>query len=402
MSVSSDAFQEWKHIVGGAAVSLLNETGQRIYTSAARLGSLCKELHFGNVLAVIDRQALEASGLGEMIEDELQPFAAFTFEDFSSNPEEAEAQAAGLLAAAHGVDSVVAIGGGSCIDVAKLAALTANHIGQVETLIRGEGLADASPLPILAIPTTSGTGSEATHFAAIYVQGRKVSVAHPKLRPCAVALDPRLVGCMPPRLAAVTGLDALAQAVESLWAVGSTPESQRFALAAGQILATHLEPSVLEGDRASRLAVMIGAHLAGQAINLSKTTAAHALSYMFTKCHGLAHGHAVALTLGFVAAANAEVQTENCIDPRGPDFVRRRVTTAAALLDTTPAELPARMQALLTRLKLPATLTEAGVPVEDVDNLAALVDPVRLGNNPRRFTPTELSALLRNACLMIG
>jgi alcohol dehydrogenase class IV len=215
--------------------------------------------------------------------------------------------------------------------------------------------------------------------------------------PAKVILDARFHEKMPAKLAASTGLDALAQALESIWAVGASSESVAYATDAGRVIVRHLVPSVIEGRVDSRRRMMQAAHEAGRAINISKTTASHALSYAMTTLFGLPHGLAVALTLGELTAFNAGVTSADCLDPRGPDVVQSRVRRAAALLGATPGTLGDALRGLLRQLGVPATLEEAGVPERALDELAGAVDAVRLTNNPRRATHDELVGLLRRS-----
>jgi alcohol dehydrogenase class IV len=142
---------------------------------------------------------------------------------------------------------------------------------------------------------------------------------------------------------------------------------------------------------------MWGAHVAGRAINLSKTTAAHALSYQLTTRFGLAHGLAVALTLGHVATFNAGVTDADCTHPGGIQRVRTLVAQCCAnTLRCTPVEMPDRMRSLLRELNLPDTLQSAVVTRDALQPMAATADTVRLSNNPRRLT-TELAAELLHA-----
>jgi len=191
-------------------------------------------------------------------------------------------------------------------------------------------------------------------------------VAHFDLLPRVAILDVRFHRAMPPHIAAQTGLDALGQALESTWAVGANEQSLRFAAAAGRRIAGSLAESVRSGDDEARVAMMIGAHLAGRAINISKTTASHALSYQLTQRFDLAHGHAVALTLGHLASANARAADDRCCDPRGVLDARRRVDDAAGYLGVPPEDLPRVVQDLLEQVALPATLEEAGVHLSSV------------------------------------
>jgi alcohol dehydrogenase class IV len=354
------------------------------------------------LLLVIDRGAVAASDIEAELRLALAGREVAEFSEFTPNPKSEQAAAAARAAQAHGADAVVAIGGGSCMDVAKVAALASCAGDTLDAVTRGAAPPTDAALPIIAVPTTSGTGSEATHFAAIYVDGRKISLAHRSMRPVAVVLDVRLHAAMPQRLAAETGLDALAQALESLWAVGSTAESLRFAEAAGPLLASALVRSAVKVDHTARIEMMLGSHLAGQAINLGKTTAAHALSYALTQGYGIAHGHAVALTLGHVGAANYTVDADTCLDARGPAHVRAQVGRATETLGCTPGELPRVIAELMQDLGLPSSLADAGVPRDALPALAAAADLIRLSNNPMRLSTEKTLLLLEDAWAKVG
>lgn len=373
--------------------SLLSSTGQHIADRIDRLPKLIQS--YERVLIVIDRIAVRASAQMDHIDRLLSGLEHVEyFEAFSPNPTSEQAAEAGRCAARCGAQCVLAVGGGSCLDVAKIAALSANRPEAIEALSRGEASVEAGVLPLVAVPTTSGTGSEATHFAAIYVDGRKVSIAHPALRPGGVVLDVRMHRAMPPQLAAVTGCDALGQSMESLWAVGRSDRSAAYARAGGRLVADNLARSVSDADPDARTAVMLGAHLAGQAINLSKTTAAHAMSYAITQRLGLAHGHAVALTLGRLGQRNAALGEDDCQDPRGDEAVRDHVREAASLVGAEPEQLPDAIAGLLTTIGLEHSAKALGIDASTRRALAEMVDPVRSGNNPRRLSTDDLTELL--------
>jgi len=378
--------------------SLLQSDSTRLVVgSLSSFGSLLDERRISRPLVVQSCEALKAAGASGSLESALEGVESTVFEAFTPNPRCEEAAHAARVAHENGCDGVVAIGGGSCMDVAKIAALAARSPDRIESLSRGEGVESADPLPILAAPTTSGSGSDATHFAAIYVDGRKVSVAHPGLRPLGVVLDVSLHVAMPSRLAAVTGLDALAQALESTWAVGATGRSIEFAASAGRLAFEHLARSVTDADETAREAMMIAAHLAGRAINVSKTTASHAMSYAMTEHHGLPHGLAAALTLGHVGAFNAQVDETSCQHQDGVATVRERVQLAASLLGVEPAGLPDVVRAVIASVGLPSSLSDAGIPRDAIASLARSVDPVRLGNNPRKLSHEDAERLLTDA-----
>ena len=402
-SVQADIRKAVSELNGGRVIpidsvevaELLSITGQEIYFSLADLIDVIAESDAQRVLLVFDRGAVQALGWEGQLHS--SPWEQCEFSEFAPNPSFEEALAASTIASENQVDALLAVGGGSCLDVAKMAALSARTPQLAHQLISGEQISHADPLPIYALPTTSGTGSEATHFAAIYVQGQKRSIAHAGLRPKAVALDVTPQCAMPDMLAAVSGLDAFCQAIESIWAVGANERSIRFAQAAARIIYSSIIPSVVDHEPEARTAMMIGSHLAGQAINISKTTAAHAISYVLTSRFGIPHGHAVALTVGHIAAANAVVHHENCQDPRGVDYVRDQVLSAADAVGATPEEMPGLVHDLMVSLGLPASLSELGIRRDMVQQIVQRVDPVRLGNNPRCFTSDEMITLLNQA-----
>lgn len=375
----------------------LSETRGPRASSLDGLDRLADQLALSRVLLVIDRGAADATGATARLREQLGSRLVGEFDAFQPNPTSDQAAAAARAAHEARADGFVAFGGGSCMDVAKVGSLGAADPPRLVALCEGEDPSGVEPLPVVAIPTTSGTGSETTHFSAIYVRGRKISVAHQRMRPRAVVMDVGLHAAMPPRLAASVGLDALCQAIESTWAVGSTPQSLEYARLAGALVGAWLAESVLTGGTQSREAMMWGAHAAGMAIDISKTTAPHALSYRLTTRYGIPHGIAASLTLGHIGRANAAVTDRNCRDPRGPDWVRARVHDAASALGATSELLPGTVRELLRKLGLPTTLQAAGVECSALEEMAAEVDPVRLSNNPRVLTVDELVGVLSEA-----
>lgn len=365
--------------------------------SLSHLSTLLEQMEMTRVLLVVDRGAIEACGAGPVLREQLGSRLVAEFDAFTPNPSSDQAAAAADAIVRSAANGVVALGGGSCLDVAKVGALAAANRGEITSIAEGRALARLPSVPCIAIPTTSGTGSEATHFAAIYVRGRKVSVADASMRPAAKVMDASLHAHMPARLAAATGLDALAQSLESMWAVGSTDESLVYSRLGAALVSRNLVESVRTASADSREAMMWGAHAAGMAINISKTTAPHALSYQLTSRFALAHGHAAALTLGHIGRENARVEKEDCRDPRGAGWVRARVQEAAAALGVQPQRLPAAIAILLGRLHLPNCLRDAGVSHESLSSMAQEVDPVRLSNNPRLLGVRTLTAALEAA-----
>ena len=231
----------------------------------------------------------------------------------------------------------------------------------------------------------------------LYVDGVKHSLDHPSVMPDVAIVDASLTTSLGPRATAITGLDALAQGIESIWSVNSTPESRRDAERAVALATARLEDAVLRPSREAREAMALAAHLSGRAINLTRTTACHAASYPMTVHHGIPHGHAVALTLPAMLAFNAQVGATDVTDPGGVEAVRAKVDIVLRLLGARDAaEGRDRLLRLMRRIGLETSLAQLGV--HDVDQIVAEgFNPDRAGNNPRRLTPEALRAMLLGA-----
>jgi alcohol dehydrogenase class IV len=230
----------------------------------------------------------------------------------------------------------------------------------------------------------------------VYVDGEKYSLAHPSMRPAAAIIDPELTYSMPARVTAATGLDALCQATESLWAVGSTEQSRQHAAEAIRLSMEHLEAAVRRPNPEDRRGMCLAAHRAGQAIDVSKTTAAHALAYALTTDYRLPHGMAAALSLPPLLEFNAAVTDDDCADPRGPEHVRGMLGRIVELMECpTPFHAARRLTVLLESIDAPATLSEVGIATEPERlRLASRVNAERLSNNPRRLAQADVERLL--------
>lgn len=317
------------------------------------------------------------------------------FTDFSINPQWSDIQKGLEAYRESGAGLILAVGGGSAIDVAKAIAVCSIQPSAPEAILRGEAPIEYPSRQVIAVPTTAGSGSEATQFAVVYDGTRKYSISHESMLPTYSVVDPDLTESMWPRLAAVTGVDALAQAIESYWAVESTHESQGFATKAIELAIEYLPQAVHNPSLESREAMSLAAHMAGKAINLTRTTAPHALSYPISLGYNVPHGHAVGLTLGDVLVFNAGVSDESCNDPRGAAHVRASVLEICRLMGCEhPDEARLLLNNMLVDFGLPIFLEAFGIDsVEKRAALAADVNVDRLSNNPRRLTPTDVVTL---------
>ena len=285
------------------------------------------------------------------------PYPYVRFSGFSSNPVDKDAKAGAKVLKKNKCDFIVAIGGGSSIDTAKCIKYY-NHID----------------LPLMAIPTTSGTGSEATHFAVIYQDGEKQSITDSRLLPNFVILQPELLQSLPLYQKKCTMLDALCQAIESWWSKTSTEESIAFSQEAIRLIRDHMD-SYLQNEHEGNQSMLTAANLAGKAINITTTTAPHAMSYKLTSLYELPHGHAVALCLPKVWRHMG-----------GFDDI------AKALGRDSCEEAVLYFESLLRTLGI---LPPANVGDGDLDMLAATVNTQRLQNNPVRLNKDTIRHLYK-------
>ena len=307
------------------------------------------------------------------------------FSDFQPNPLY-ESVVAGVEAfRASGADAILAVGGGSAIDVAKCVKLYAT-LDPSKNYLQQDIVPNS--IPLLAMPTTAGTGSEATCFAVVYYEGAKQSIAHESAIPSAVLLDPSCLETLPLYQKKATAMDALCHALESCWSVHSTAESQAFSRDAIRLVLAHL-PAYLSGDSAANAPMLRAAHLAGQAIDITQTTAGHALCYKLTSLFGVAHGHAAILCDRVLFPWMLD-KLDRCADPRGPGHLAAAFQIIAEAMDCS-APAAAKLSALFDSLDLSVP---SATPAQ-FDELCANVNPVRLKNHPIALTAGDIADLYR-------
>ena len=217
-------------------------------------------------------------------------------------------------------------------------------------------------------------------LAVLYVNGEKTSLDAADIQPDYALVDASLAAGQTAYLKACTVMDAFCQAIESYWAVGSTEESRQFARDAIVLLREVLVSYVTTDAPEAAEVVAKGAYLAGRAINISRTTAAHAFSYALTTRHGIPHGHAVALTLPMLWQYNASAMPGQIVDPRGAEHIAIVMNELGALVDDNPLVY---FHALYDSLGLEYRFAKLGI--RSLDFLASAVNVERLGNNPVRL-----------------
>ena len=222
--------------------------------------------------------------------------------DFTPNPKFEEVCAALQKIQHFKPDVFLGVGGGSILDIAKLLRFmfrlskTEEEFRNTLSTSRIEGVLSENK-PLILLPTTAGSGAEATQFAVVYIGQKKYSFLHPELMADFVIADKQLIRDAPNRVLAGSIMDGLAQSIESLWSRGCTTESQKFSEKAMKDLWAHGVAAVLRRPDESLEKIIVGSNLAGKAINITKTTGNHALSYKITTDYGIPHGHCVGMLL---------------------------------------------------------------------------------------------------------
>jgi alcohol dehydrogenase len=359
----------------------------------ARLGELARGLGFARALLVSD-PGLAASGHSERARSLLEAAGVKVtlFSDFDHDPDSAMVERGAAAARAAGVDSFVAVGGGSSLDCAKGANFLLTNGGRMADY-RGYAKASHPLLPMIGVATTAGTGSEAQSYALISdgATGEKMACGDPSAAFRVALLDPELTLTLPRAVTASAGYDALSHAVETAVTSAGTPASRRDAREAFRLLEAHLERVLDEpSDLEARSAMLWGAHLAGVAIEASMLGATHACANPLSARYGTAHGVAISLLLPHVVRWNAreagpgyaELLRASGREP-GPDPARR---------------LAERLEALAGRADLPRGLRTIGVPEADLPALADEAAQQWTGRfNPRPFDREGALELYREA-----
>ena len=348
----------------------------------AELPAVALSLRFTRTLLVSD-PGIQATGYPAQAAGMLSEagIAVQLFHDFSPNPDTDMVEAGRAFAASHGIDSLVALGGGSSLDCAK---------GINFVLTNGGSMADywgfaktrRPLLPMIAIPTTAGTGSEAQSYALISDAATHVKMAcgDPQAAFRAAILDPLLTRSQPREVTAAAGYDAISHAVESYVTTARTPVSTVFAREAWALLAANFG-TVLRNpdDLAARSAMLLGAHYAGIAIENSMLGATHACANPLTAHHSITHGVAIAALLPYVVCWNQSA-------------------AAALYRELGPRDLAALLSDLREAAALPGRLRDLGVPHESLPMLAEEAAAQWTGRfNPRAFGAADALEIYRSA-----
>jgi len=336
----------------------------------ARLGEVARELGATKCLLVADRGMVECGYAQEAIRTlKARRMEVVAFHDFECGPTAQMIDHGAAFAAPLNVNLIVGLGGGSSLDCAKAINFVVSNGGSIVDY-RGYGKATRPMLPMIAVPTTAGSGSEAQTYAVVFdtKTRQKMTIGDGKAAFRAAILDPRLTLSQPRTLAASTGYDAISHAIETLVSTRRTALSDCFSRSAWRLLNSNFEEMLKDpGDLEARGAMLIGAHFGGLAIENSMLGATHACAAPLSTHYPLSHGAAIALLL--------------------PRVVEWNMASAREFYDELAAgDLARRLHDLAERAELPQSLREASIPKEALPRLAEEAGSQWTGRfNPRRF-----------------
>jgi len=365
--------------------------------TVTNLKGILSEHNPSSIFLVTGRASYGRSGAKSALGSILKNYDVVHFSDFDVNPKIEDIEKCLKIFKENNCDFVIAVGGGSAIDTAKLINVFSANSGKPVDYIENKKNIENKGKPLVAIPTTSGSGSEATQFAVVNIGKKKCSLTHEFIIPDYVIVDSRLTMSLPKYQTACTGIDALGQAIESYWCINSTEKSKKYAAEAIKLVMGDLTEAVKNPSGKSREGMAKAAYLAGQAINISKTTSCHAISYPITSYFGIPHGHAVALTLAPMLAYNSNVSEEDILDKRGIDYVKNTIKEIANLIGEETVERACeKITDLMGRIGLDAKLDELGIKADG--DIKIIVkngfNPDKVKNNPRKLTKEELIKIL--------
>lgn len=243
------------------------------------------------------------------------------FDDFKPNPKYESVVKGVALYRKSQSDGLLAVGGGSAIDVAKCIKLYSSSDSSGEDGRWLKEKVKAAPVPFMAIPTTAGTGSETTRYAVIYYNDEKQSITDDGIMPGSVLFNPDVLNSLPLYQRKSTMCDALCHAIESYWSINSNDESKEYSTKAIKGILEHMQ-GYLNNTPEGNEGMLRAANIAGKAINITQTTAGHAMSYKITSIFGIAHGHA-AMLCNRVLFPWMIQNTDKCINVRGEEYLNK-------------------------------------------------------------------------------
>ena len=352
-----------------------------------------------SILLIRGNDSYENSGAKSFIELQLDGYNFVNLSGFKKNSFSQDIERTIDVIKQENVDFIIGVGGGVVMDIAKASSLLHNEKENIEDFVNGKIKPKGNNIKRLLIPTTAGTGAEITPFSVIYIDKTKYSLAHPTMSPEYVILAPELTLTLGKYETASTGCDALSQAIESFWSVNATEESKEYSREAIHLALDNLSGAVNNPNLENRTAMLKSSHLAGKAISIAKTTAAHSLSYPFTFYHDISHGHAVMLTLPYFFEINQYIDEQNIQKKEGftVEYAKKTFDDLLKILDVKNAmDAKNKLISLMDEIGLERSLRKLGI---SEDGLQVIVNngfnPQRVVNNPAVITQETVWKILK-------
>jgi len=289
-------------------------------------------------------------------------------------------------------DLIIAVGGGAVLDLAKISNNLFNEKNLKEKIRKNNYRIFKNFCPLVAIPTTAGSGAEATSNAVIYINKVKYSIEGSLIKPNYIIIDPYLILSTPTKIAASSGMDAIAQALESLLSKKSTMQSVEFSKNSLKFSLKFFESHINKKNFETSYKMSLAALNAGKAINISKTTAPHALSYPFTSYFGIKHGHAVSLTLSdFLGYNFKNLKYSNTdFDLRERFKIIFRIFKVDSIKD-----LQNKIKKIATNVGLTLEFCDLNIlKKSDISLIIKNINEQRLANNPVNISIDQIEKIL--------
>ncbi|MCW3489011.1 iron-containing alcohol dehydrogenase [Dethiobacter alkaliphilus] len=362
------------------------------------LGAEVKKRSVQKTFLVTDK-GLMATGLPDRVKGALEEMGVdvFLFDEAEPEPSMDNLEKAISILRNNDCDFVVAVGGGSAMDVAKASAVLAGNDGEIKDYV-GTDLIPRPGIPCIVLPTTAGTGSEVTKITIFLDKsdGVKKGIVSEHILPKVAIVDPDLTLSLPPAMTAATGMDALTHAIEAYTSPNATPHTDLYAIESIRLIGQNLRRAYAFGtDDAARYNMCLGSLYAGIAFANAGVAAVHALAYPLGGRYHVGHGIANAMLLPFVMEFNAIGELD-------------KFANVAKLLGVSPADKSVRELAfagvqavkdLSADIGISSQIRTLGVAEEDIDSLseAAILIERLLANNPRKVTVDDIKMIYKNA-----
>ncbi|SFF04418.1 iron-containing alcohol dehydrogenase [Alteribacillus iranensis] len=362
--------------------------------SVAKITNVVQKEGFQRVLVICDKGIQQANIL-TFVTDELERSGAeyVVFSDVEANPTTTNVNHCMEILNRFQPDFLIGVGGGSPLDVAKAVSLLATNGGKIEEY-EGIDTFEKDPLPLLAVPTTAGTGSEVTIFTVITNPETeyKLTAGGKRLAPKWAVMDPELTRTLPPHITAATGMDALVHAIESYTSTATYPLTETLALEAIRVISSNLRQAVFNGDNMkARTAMLYGSLIAGVSFNNTRLGNVHAMSHPLSAMYNVPHGVANSVLLPYVMTFNLPAAPEKFVDIA--KAMGEYIDPEVSMMENAYTSIKA-VERLAKDVFIAKDFSRYHVKKEDIQTMAE--DAMKSGNvlvNPRKTRIEDIIAL---------